>query len=174
MSSSFNAVMTVQNAIASDVFTTASGQYAQISSLNYASGQYTVITATRYSGAVRGRILSSVSNNWLLGHWGSTTENHYAEGWVSAVNAGPNDTSWRILAASGNTTTDSWQKYVNGSLIDNNANGAAGPNGIQIGGYAGTNEPSNGEFSFMLFYNRVLTAEEVLQNFNALRGRFGI
>lgn len=173
--SNYNATMNSQNSISNGTFkTTGSGGYAQISSLNLSSGTYTIVGASRYSGATRGRIISAVNNNWLLGHWGSSTENHYAEGWVSGAGAGTNDTSWRIYAASGNTTSDSWQKYVNGILIDNNANGSAGPNGIQLGGYAGSYEYSDGEVGIILIYNRVLTASEVQQNFQALRGRFGI
>lgn len=173
--SNYNAVMNSQSAISNGTFkTSGSGVRAQISSLNLSSGSYTVMGASRYSGATRGRIISAVNNNWLLGHWGSSTENHYAEGWVSGVGAGSNDTSWRIYVACGNTASDSWQKYVNGLLIDNNANGSAGPNGIQLGGYAGTNEYSDGEVAILLIYNRVLTSAEVQQNFQALRGRFGI
>ena len=35
-------------------------------------------------------------------------------------------------------------------------------------------DPFNGKISQTLAYNRALTAAEVKQNFNALRGRFGI
>jgi len=172
---SYNAVMNAQNAVYSGVFnSTGSGVYAQTSGLNLATGTYTVIGASRYSGASRGRVISAVNNNWLLGHWSSSTENHYAEGWVSSVSAGTNDTVWRILAASGNSSTDSWQKYVNGVLIDNNSNGSAGPNNIQLGGNAGANELSDAQVAFLLVYNRVLNEEEVKSIFNALRSRVGI
>jgi hypothetical protein len=175
VSSSYNAVMNSQNSIADGVFTTTgSGVRAKITDLNLASGTYTIIGASRYSGGTRGRIISSVNNNWLLGHWSNSTENHYAEGWVSSVSAGVSDTVWRIFAASGNTSTDSWQKYVNGVLIDNNSNGSAGPNGIELGGVNDAYEFSDGQVSFLLVYNRVLSSDEVNQTFYALRGRFGI
>jgi len=35
-------------------------------------------------------------------------------------------------------------------------------------------EFSNSQISFLICYNRILTAAEIQQNFNALRGRFGI
>jgi hypothetical protein len=138
--------------------------------LNLSSGAYTVVAASRYV-AIGGRIITAGSNNWLMGHWAGTTENHYAEGWVSAVSAGVSDTNWRILAATGNTTTDSWQMYVNGGLTYSNANGSAGPNNLGINIYS---ERSNSEVGVLLAYNRVLSAGEVAQNFQALRGRFGI
>jgi len=42
-------------------------------------------------------------------------------------------------------------------------------------GWAGnTSHAFEGEVGAFRKYNKVLTAEEVLQNFNAMRGRFGI
>jgi hypothetical protein len=42
-------------------------------------------------------------------------------------------------------------------------------------GWAGNASFSTlGEMSICRVYNRVLTAEEISQNFNALRGRYGI
>ena len=147
--------------------------YALIPSINYSSGAYTVMSAARYSGATRGRI-TSATNNWLMGHWNSSTQNHYAEGWVSNVSDGANDTNWRILAASGNSSTDSWQMYVNGTQTYSNSNGSAGPNQIQINGYAGANERSDCECAFVIVYNRVLTPAEITRNFNALKGKFNL
>ncbi len=46
---------------------------------------------------------------------------------------------------------------------------------IQIGSiYSSSASVANGKFSVAKFYNRVLTATEIAQNFNALRGRYGI
>lgn len=139
--------------------------------INLSSSAYTVISAARYS-SIGGRIITAVSNNWLMGHWSSTTENHYAEGWVSNSSSGASDTNWRILAASGNPSTDSWQMYVNGNLTFSNNAGSAGPNNLGINVYS--SERSSGEVGCLLAYNRVLTQTEIKQNFNALRGRFGI
>lgn len=138
--------------------------------LNYSSGAYTIIAASRYT-SVTGRIITSLSNNWLMGHWSGSTENHYAEGWVSAVSSGSGDTSWRILAASGNTSTDSWQMYVNGVQTYSNSNGSAGPNNLGINC---NSERSSGEVGFLLAYNRVLTSDEIKQIFQSSRSRFGI
>jgi len=40
--------------------------------------------------------------------------------------------------------------------------------------YSGAGSPANGRFAVVRMYNRVLSASEVLQNFEAQRGRFGI
>jgi hypothetical protein len=110
-----------------------------------------------------------------MGHWGSSVGNYYAEGWVSATGTGGNDTNWRIYAGTNNVGGDLYNLYINGVFSVGNASGSAGPNGISIGRWAPTNaEYSASQVSFVLAYNRVLTADEVLQNFSAMRGRFNI
>ena len=141
--------------------------------LNLSTSTYTIMGAARYV-VVGGRTFSALTNNWLMGHWGGTTENYYAEGWVSYPGAGTGDTNWRIYAATGNYSGDSWGMYVNGALTSIGGGGSAGPNGFSIGSAFASSEFSNSHISNLLVYNRVLTAAEVSQNFNALRGRYGI
>ena len=154
------------------VLSYSAGNSMSISNLNLASSTYTVISAARYNGGTRGRIVNAINNNWLIGHWGSTTENYYAEGWVSNVNAGANDTNWRIHAATWNSSTDAASLFVNGiKTVGPNGNASAGPNGIGIG----TNgEYSDAQFAFVYVYNRVLTDDEIYTMFSAFRGRFSI
>jgi hypothetical protein len=153
-----------------------STQYGTLSSLNYSTNTFTIIAASRYSGATRNRVISSVSNNWLMGHWSGTTENYYAEGWVSSVNAGANDNNWRIYAATENYSSDLRSLYINGAAnITNSTAGSAGFNGLSVGRWGvGPSEYSTCEVSFIYVYNRILTISEISQNYNALRGRFGI
>lgn len=155
------------------VNTTGAGAKIQVSGINLSSGTYTVIGAARYNGASKGRIISSINNNWLLGHWSGYTDNHYAEGWVRYV---VTDTSsnWFIYAGTGNSSGDNWKFYINGTKTADNNAGSQGPNGIQIGGYAGANEQTDGQCGFVLAYNRVLNDQEILQNYNAFRTRFGL
>jgi len=159
------------------VFQTAgsSSSYIDIPSLNLTSTNYTIFTSARYSGATRGRMVNGKNNNWLMGHWGATTENYYAEGWVSTVSKGASDTNWRIYHATGHIANDSYQQYVNSTLSSSSTGGSQGPNGLTVGkiGYS-TSEVSTGEVAFVLAYNRVLTAEEVQQNYNATKSRFGL
>jgi hypothetical protein len=70
--------------------------------------------------------------------------------------------------------------YKNGVLVSaatynlrTHANTANLAGAIVIGtGYAGVCE--SGKIAMVKFYNRVLTAEEIIQDYNALRGRFGL
>jgi len=142
--------------------------------INLTNTNYTIMGAARYV-VVGGRTFSAKNNNWLMGHWNVSTQNHYAEGWVSDVQSGPSDTNWRIYAAIGNYSGDSWAHYVNGVLnAGPNTGGSNGPNGFAIGSHLGSSEFSNSHISNLLVYDRVLTAAEVQQNFNAMRGRYGL
>lgn len=66
--------------------------------------------------------------------------------------------------------------YING-VLDQTVS-VAGPaftaNGIGIGADFNGSSPFNGYIAESRVYNKALTASEVRQNFNALRGRFGI
>ncbi len=142
--------------------------------LNMTNQSYTIMGAARYV-VVGGRTFSARNNNWLMGHWAGTTQNYYSEGWVTGAGSGGLDTSWRVYAATGNYASDSWALYVNGDLnAGPNTNGTNGPNGFAIGSYAAGSEFSNSHISNLLVYNRVLSAAEIAQNFNALRGRYGL
>jgi len=72
----------------------------------------------------------------------------------------------------------SQQMYLNGALLaSGNISTSMGGGTLYMG--AATANASyggymNGKFSNITQYNRALSAEEILQNFNALRGRYGI
>jgi len=160
---------------------TTNGTTGYISSTtpNLASTNYTVMGAARYNGATRGRMINAYGNNWLLGHWSDSVSNYYAEGWVSpAAATGGNDSFWRIYTGTGNIGGDSYSFYIN-SLLTNGPNnaGSAGPNGMVVGRQGpgiGSGEYSTGDFSFVLMYNRILSDQEIAQNYNATRGRFDL
>jgi len=144
--------------------------------IDLTSTKHTIIAAARYTGVNNNRIISSNSNNWLLGWWNGQTDKYYAEGWVSSSGGGSAETNWLIYAGTGDPTADLWSLYRNGKLIVTpNNQGSSGPSGIRIGtSGVYTGEISKCEVSFIIAYNRVLTSEEILQNYNALKGRFNL
>jgi len=151
-----------------------SGNYVSVSSLNLSSGNFTVIGGTRYTSTGGGRILSALNNNWLLGHWNNSVANYYSAGWVTGAGAGGTDTNWRIYAGTGNPTTGVYSMYINGSLNVSGGGGSAGPNGLSIGAHLGASEFSNGQVSFVLAYNRVLTQSEITRTYDAFKYRIGL
>lgn len=136
---------------------------------------YTVIGAARYapSASFTGRMINGLNNNWLMGHWGSSAENYYALGWVTPVGNGPNDSNWRLYAATGSHLEDVYAFTTReGRYFVSNNGGSTGPDGLRLGRYGLGNEYSDGQFSFVLCYNRVLSPSEITKCFNAFRYRF--
>ena len=151
------------------------GSYIDIPSPNLTSSNFTVMSATRYAGASpRGRIISGRSNNWLMGHWSGNANKYYAAGWVSTYTQA--DEEWRIYCGTGNISLDQYSFWSNkNKLVTNSSGGSAGPNGFSIGRYGpGNSQYSNCDVSFLLAYNRILSDQEIQQNFNALRSRHGL
>lgn len=66
--------------------------------------------------------------------------------------------------------------YINGVLESTTARtGNITPGSLNMGSNSGgSSEFFNGTLGLVKFYNRALTGNEIAQNFNALRGRFGI
>jgi hypothetical protein len=68
--------------------------------------------------------------------------------------------------------------YLNGTLVASAADvyypSAATSGNFYIGSAAGSSEFFSGSISNVKVYNRALSAMEIKQNFNAIRGRFGI
>jgi hypothetical protein len=71
--------------------------------------------------------------------------------------------------------------YINGTLVNSDTQSgtiATDTGGMSIGVYGGYSGGRgyyyNGNLGVCRVYTRALTAAEIQQNFNALRGRFGI
>ena len=67
-----------------------------------------------------------------------------------------------------------WILYVNGVQVDTNSN-TTGPNGsgVYIARY-GSGNYFDGDIAQAMIYDRALTAAEVEQNYNAVKGRYGL
>jgi hypothetical protein len=135
--------------------------------------------ASRYSGAIRGRIFTSRGGNWLLGHWTNYVRNYYANGNIRLAPdfgdpADAGNTNWYISSAVENYSSDVWTSYSNGSQVITSSNGTQGPDGFAFGAWQGNTEFSTADISFFMVYNRLLSVQEINQNYNALKKRFGL
>jgi hypothetical protein len=85
-----------------------------------------------------------------------------------------NDNTWRYGVVT--VSSSLWRIYMNGVL--NNSKSMATnttPSGWIIGAaYPNIQTPYSGNLSVVQIYNRALSASEVLQNYNATKGRFGL
>lgn len=89
-------------------------------------------------------------------------------------------TNYVYVASVRDHSTPSLSGYLNGTLLGSTSfvSGAANYAGTNQAAYLGkrqsNTQPLLGKIANATIYNRALSAAEVAQNFNALRGRFGI
>jgi len=83
--------------------------------------------------------------------------------------------NWYFGAVTFNTTTG-WKLYLNGTqeATSSNLTTFNGNQEILIGAFSTGSNVFTGRIANVLVYNRVLTDAEIKQNFEALRGRYGI
>lgn len=158
------------------------GTITNNSSLNFSTGQ-TLLIVMRHSFTTGRR------NPWDQAYGGYGTWTHEAGNYINYYygDAGANNVPY-VGRPSGTTNRNVWNfmcstrdvlqsKWYTNEINTETFNHVyadltATTNNIRIGlGYAGYWE---GDMALVLAYNRALTPQEVQQNFNATRGRFGI
>jgi hypothetical protein len=150
-----------------------SNDYIERSSFNISTTDHTIIGASRYSGATQGRIFAG-SNNWALGHLNSNPT-YYADGYVYRTYS--SNTNWQISIGIENYSSDLWTFIVNGNSLVTNNSGNSGPNGLYFGYYHNGglgSEMSQAEIGFFIVYNRVLTTNEAINQYNFHKSRYGL
>jgi len=85
-------------------------------------------------------------------------------------------TSWTNVTMTMVTSTKTQIRYINGTQVGSTVltNAVTAPSGSGTWRIVDGTQTWRGSISALHIYNRALTAAEVRQNFNALRGRFGI
>jgi hypothetical protein len=86
-----------------------------------------------------------------------------------------NTSQWAHIV--GTYAAGSRNTYINGVLVTSdtlNAPVGVNPSGITIGSYNSGGYFYNGSIGIVKVYNRAISAAEVRQNFNALKGRYGL
>lgn len=159
--------------------------------LNFTGSNYglmgSIVNKSAYSKCAIIYIDSYGSNNIISGRGGD-----YHAFWMSGthyLNAGHNG-SWNTVVGGtelslnqwyfvGVTfdTTSGWKLYLNNALDGSNGDTTtftgSDPGDCNVGAFEDGNN-FYGRIPVAMVYNRVLTGAEMLTNFNALRGRFGI
>jgi hypothetical protein len=148
--------------------------------INLGTSDFTWTGAARYNGSTRFRVINCNYNNSFLGHHGSKVDKYYVSGWVSSAVGNLDDNNWRMYVGNGSPSLASYSFYMNNVLSAGpNSGGVNTPAGLSIGAaylnwIPSVSEFSTSEFSFVAMYNRVLSTEEMTQNYNALKSRFNI
>jgi Concanavalin A-like lectin/glucanases superfamily len=134
-------------------------------------------TYTGVTGNVGPRLEQNSSGNLMWVTSGNTTNNSVFDAFT-VKSSGLSANTWYNAVLT--WTNGSASTYLNGNIV---TSGAATPNGfvgtfgsVVIGkGYGiATDRSFKGQVGSVNIYNRALTAAEVQQNFNALKGRYGV
>jgi hypothetical protein len=155
---------------------------AWVNHINFTGSQAYINNWHSFTADQRGVILrtfnsSSFPSFWWC--WGTENgSNSYSA--VSASNITLSTNTWYHVVGT-YKKNDAAKIYVNGNLI-NSATGTSvskdivydTTNKFNVGQSNINSSWMNGQISQAKVYNRALTANEVAQNFNALRGRYGI
>ena len=91
----------------------------------------------------------------------------------STTSTNTNQWFYGVYKKSGNQ----FSLYINGVLeatINANLGNISISNGMRIGNHTNTSQPYLGSIGSVKVYNKSLTDSEILQNFNATKGRFGL
>lgn len=180
--------LTGQNTLTTNGLTyNANGTFSFNGTTDKITTGYNLVTGgNAYSIDVWFKLAATGGTEYIFGNYGSANSagleyyvwqnklNNYIAGNVQSnttLSAGV----WyhACVTKSGTTTTH----YLNGNQDGSGTNGnnISGTNPFTIGnGHDYTSEAFQGDIASLKFYNRALTANEVKQNFNAHRGRFGI
>lgn len=109
-----------------------------------------------------------------------TAEINTSTGWRTSTTITPQLTGynkWYHITQTTSASAGQMKTYVNSVLV-NTVDFTGTPttgNGYLIGrGFFGGIQNYSGRVGFVRFYKKVLTQEEISQNFNAIRGRYGI
>jgi len=100
---------------------------------------------------------------------------YYWNGATNNLSIIPSTTNWNHICVIINTSTNNIQLYGNGNLLSNTTVTSMSTSISNIGRFVlSNNNFLNGFLSKYSIYNRALSASEVLQNYNATKGRFGL
>ncbi len=160
--------------------------YVDLGSSVINSTAYTKVAWIRPESACRNIISSSASTDGHVMWMSSGSSTVYAGhngSWSSSnarVSHRPNNPGdmlnqwWCVVVTF--STSSGWAMYFNGELVDTDSNTDALNNAslnTYISAYGAGANLFDGDIPVVQIYNRALTASEVKQNYNALRGRYG-
>jgi len=172
---------TVNGTILGSIFTGSFTQSAWIYKLN--ANQVWQGVFTNSSPATNNTYLMTFGNGSPQAPYNSVGVNEVGVGEIGVfLDIGTHINKWLYITITKSGSTLTIYCYKDGNLLQNsgtitwNGGNFATTNNYQIGRHwaDGSIVPLQGNISNVTLYNRALTAAEIQQNYNALRGRFGV
>jgi len=124
-----------------------------------------------------GYFASSGDNGFAIGEGGPVIGYGQFYYWNSSVSTGlgsiPSTTNWNHICTLINVSTNNIQIYGNGTQLSNSTISNMSTSISNIGRYITSNTHYlKGNLASYKIYNRALSASEILQNYNATKGRY--
>lgn len=143
-----------------------------------------VESGDKYTKNIWFRTNAAGSNN-LMSAGASAGAVLWCQGTQRYISAGHNSSWYQVQYDAGGTSLQNWHNacvtyasttlklYVNGELKSTGSSTNITNLDLRIGGF-GTQYELTGDVAYASLYNRALTDAEVLENYNALKSRFGL
>ena len=123
------------------------------------------------SGVGYSLYLGNIGTTWLFGVWDGTGNN--SAGSTDYVEVG----KWVNLCGVYSAEEGRHRMYTNGQLVSSltrTVDSISTTNSLYVGVGPQAGGKWDGDIAYSSIYNRALSASEVQQNYNALKGRFGL
>ena len=125
--------------------------------------------------------LSGIHTNWEFGRTNAGVGGAFAfdlgaSTMVTTAQRTWSNSLWYNMVVTWDTGANTSKVYIGGTLNNSGtATNSSSTGTFEIGrSPGGTTQVWNGNIASVKYYNKVLTATEILQNYNALKGRFGL
>ena len=136
----------------------AASQYLTVTNA-ITSTSFTIFTISKMDAASQSRLIGSTNINWLLGYWGTYTNEMYANGWDWEPN-NTSDVNTHMYTAVCNASNLSFYDYGSAFVLNSTA-GISPPGFLSLGGgNGGLGEFSNGDVAEVIVYNTALTTAQ--------------
>jgi hypothetical protein len=136
------------------------------------NNRYSIFTVSRLSGLANERLISSRTNNWILGYWQGYEDVMHADGWVTTQQNPATAAPHLYSAMNDGNSLISFYADTRASVIFPNYNGQIGQ--LQFGGWQTGNERGWGEIAEVLVYDRHVNEQERINIDSYLNARYGL
>lgn len=131
----------------------------------------TLFHVTRYGAGARGRIITSVTGNWLDGHWSSNAGWAYHEGWLEPKGSSFPQEDW-VLSWS---TATRYRSYSGSQRKDTSLSSGKTSSNLKIGAWQTNREPSeNWQVAELIIYDGILSDIEGLEVVNFFNNKYSV
>ncbi len=133
--------------------------------------QTTVFVVAKMTGAANRRILSGLTNNWLLGWWNGYENQAYFGGWLYQPSNAATTNPIMYSVTTGNSQATAWR---NGTQIASSAGGFTSPAGLQVGGGYFGSEFAAADIGEVVIYSSILSTQQRQSVESYLTSKWGI